>query len=249
MILHLENIYKSFLTGFANSKKTSVLKWLTCTINKWEIYGFLWINWAGKTTTLETIMWFHAPDQGQITFFWDKKLDNSIRQKIWYAPDNTPYFEYLTWRENIIKIANYINLNNKKIKKFWHYLFEELGLSYARDNYVQTYSQGMKQRLWLIISLINNPDLIIWDEPMNGLDPLWRIVVKNLMKTLKKEWKTIIFSTHILSDVEEIADKFGILSHGKMIYESSTENINKNLEEFFCDIVSPNQEAKETQIK
>ena len=84
---------------------------------------------------------------------------------------------------------------------------------------------------------------------MNGLDPLWRIVVKNLMKKLKKEWKTIIFSTHILSDVEEIADRFGILADGKMIYESSTHDIDKNLEEFFCDIVSHKQETKHIKIK
>ncbi len=237
------------MTGFANSKRIDVLQWVSCTILSWEIYGFLGINGAGKTTTLETIMGFHSPDQGQVRFFWNKSLDNNIRKKIWYAPDNTPYFEYLTGWENIMNIADYIHLDKTKTKEFWQYLFEELGLSYARDNYVQTYSQWMKQRLWLIVSLINNPDLLLRDEPMNGLDPLWRKVVKNLMGKLKDDGKTIIFSTHILSDVEEIADRFGILAEGKMIYESSTKALDKNLEKFFCDIVTKQQETKTINIK
>jgi ABC-2 type transport system ATP-binding protein len=96
----------------------------------------------------------------------------------------------------------------------------------------------MKQRLGLILSLINDPDLLLRDEPMSGLDPLGRIVVKNLMKKLQSQGKTIIFSTHILSDVQEISDRFGILSEGSIVYESKTNEITENLEEFFCKIVT-----------
>lgn len=248
-ILSIHNLHKTFMTGFANNTPVPILKWVSFIINAGEVYGFLGINGAGKTTTLETIMGFHTPDQGQIKFFGNHTLDNTIRKKIGYAPDKTPYFEYLTGRENVIKIGDYMGLDKKKTAEFWQYLFEELGLAYAKDNYVQNYSQGMKQRLGLILSLINNPDLLLWDEPMSGLDPLGRIVVKNLMKKLKSEGKTILFSTHILSDVQEISDRFGILSQGKIVYESKTNDIDENLEEFFCKIVTEDRQAKEMDIR
>lgn len=237
------------MTWFAQNIPKEILSGVSLQIQKWEIYGFLGINGAGKTTTLETIMGFHTPNSGQIHFFWNKTLDNNIRKKIGYSPDKTPYFEYLTGRENVISIGQYMHLDAKKTKEFWQYLFDELGLTYAKDNYVQQYSQGMKQRLGLILSLINDPELLFWDEPMSGLDPLGRIVVKNLMKKLKAQWKTIIFSTHILSDVEEIADRFWILNQGKIIYEWDTKDTHHHLEQFFCDIVTDNKEAKNMNIK
>lgn len=249
MILSLDNIHKSFMTWFAQNVPKSILNGVSLSIKQGEIYGFLGLNGAGKTTTLETIMGFHTPDNGQIHFFWNHLLDNTIRHKIGYSPDKTPYFEYLTGRENVMSIADYMRLDKKKSEEFWRHLFEQLGLTYAKDNYVQNYSQGMKQRLGLILSLINNPNLLLWDEPMSGLDPLWRIVVKNLMRKLKSEWKTIIFSTHILSDVQEIADRFGILTGGKIVYEAETKDISWNLEEFFCDTVTKNTHLHDMNIR
>lgn len=248
-VLSVNNIHKTFMTGFANNIPRSILKGVSFEVKAGEIYGFLWLNGAGKTTTLETIMGFLSPDQWSINFFGNQTLDNTIRKKIWYAPDKTPYFEYLTGRENVMMIGDYAQIEKKQKQEFWRYLFEELGLSYAQDSYVQNYSQGMKQRLWLILSLINNPDLLFWDEPMSGLDPLGRIVVKNLMKKLKAQGKTIIFSTHILSDVEEIADKFGILTDGKILYEGNIWDINTPLEEFFCQQVTQATQIEQIKIK
>jgi ABC-2 type transport system ATP-binding protein len=95
----------------------------------------------------------------------------------------------------------------------------------------------MKQRLSLAASLINDPELIFWDEPMSGLDPLGRILVKDLMRDLKKQGKTLFFNTHILSDVQEIADTFAILHQGKIVYEDKPHNIHGSLEEFFTKTV------------
>ena len=249
MILSINNINKSFMTGFAQNIPKKILNGVSFEIKKGEIYGFLGLNGAGKTTTLETIMGFLTPDSGSITFFDNKYLDNTVRQKIGYAPDKTPYFEYLTGWENVMMIGEYAWVEKKKRETFWLHLFDELGLTYAKDNYVQNYSQGMKQRLGLILSLINDPDLLFWDEPMSGLDPLGRIVVKDLMKKLKSQGKTIIFSTHILSDVEEIADRFGILSEWIIIYEGDMDAISTNLEEFFCEQVTQSTTLKNIKIK
>jgi len=249
MILSVSHLSKSFMTGFAQNIKKTILQDVSFSIKKWEIYGFLGPNGAGKTTTLYTIMGFHNADSGQITFFWNHLLDNSIRKKIGYAADKTAYFDHLTGRENVMLIARYADIEKEKREKLWLQLFDELGLAYAKDNYVQNYSQGMKQRLGLILSLINDPELILWDEPMSWLDPLGRIVVKNLMKRLQQEGKTIIFSTHILSDVQEIGDRFWILANWTIVYEWDTTTITWNLEDFFCNIVTDQKEAKTMKIQ
>ncbi len=248
MILSVHDLHKFFFTGFTGTIKKQILDGISFSLSQWEIYAFLGPNGAGKTTTIETIMWFHLADSGQISFFWDSNLDNNIRRRIGYAADKTAYFDHLTGRENVMLIGDYAQVEKNKKESIWHKLFDQLGLCYAKDSYVQNYSQWMKQRLGLIISLINDPELIIWDEPMSWLDPLGRIVVKNLMKKLKEQGKTILFSTHILSDVEEIADKFGILHQGKMIYEQIVNEQTHHLEELFCDLISGEKSVQELSI-
>lgn len=182
-------------------------------------------------------MGLQTVDGGQIKFFGDNVLDNSIRKRIGYAPDKVAYFDHLSGWENLMTLASYIWVDKTTKEDVWQSLFDELGLAYARDRLVSDYSQGMKQRLWIIISLISDPELLIWDEPMNGLDPLGRIIVKNLIKSLQSQGKTILFSTHILSDVEDIADRFGILTGWQIIHESQTKAIDGDLEAFFCSVL------------
>lgn len=249
MILSLSNLHKSFMTGFANNIKKDILLWVNLELQQGEIYWFLGVNGAWKTTTLNTIMGFHSIDQGQIGFFWNQRISNSIRKRIWYAPDKTAYFEHLTGRENVMLIGAYAEIEKNERESIWLELFEELGLLYAKDNYVHQYSQGMKQRLGLILSLINSPELIIRDEPMSGLDPLWRMIVKQLMKKLQSEQKTILFSTHILSDVQEIADRFWILEKGQILYEKNIDKRSENLEEIFYTVVNDGRNLKGMRIQ
>ncbi len=237
MILSVSWLYKSFISWFRGNKKTAILQGVNIRIAPWEIYAFLGLNGAGKTTTLECIMGIQTIDTGQITFFGNDILDNSIRKRIGYAPDKVAYFDHLTGWENLMIFASYLWVDEKTKKIVWQRLFNELELEYSRDRLVSDYSQGMKQRLWIIISLISDPELLIWDEPMNGLDPLGRIIVKNLIKSLQSQGKTILFSTHILSDVEDIADRFGILAGWQIIHESQTKAIDGDLEAFFCSIL------------
>ncbi len=237
MILSVSHLRKSVRTWFGALKKKTILHDVTFKLQQGEIYAFLGPNGAGKTSTLHSIMGCESYDSGQIRFFWNQWLDNTIRKRIGYAADKVAYFEHLTGRENLMLIGAYADIPKSKREKIWQQLFEELELQFAKDRYVHTYSQGMKQRLWIIISLINEPELIIRDEPMNWLDPLGRIVVKNLMKRLQSEGKTIFFSTHILSDVEEVATKFWILVDGHIVYEQEIQRKWDNLEQLFYDIV------------
>ena len=248
-ILSIKHLQKSFLTGFTQTKRHTVLKDVSFHIESWEIYGFLGINGSGKTTTLENIMWFLQPDSGSITFFGDQTLNNTVRQRIGYALDKTPYFEFLSGWENVMMLADYAGVNHTQAKTLADKLFEKLWLSYAKSYRVQDYSQGMKQRLGLILSLINDPELLFRDEPMSGLDPLGRIVVKDLMKELQAQWKTIVFSTHILSDVQEIADRFGILAGGEIVYEGQIKDVDTDLEHFFREKVAEVRNLEEIEIQ
>lgn len=248
-ILSINHLQKSFLTGFTQSTSHNVLRDVSFTIYQGEIYWFLGINGAGKTTTLENIMWFLTPDSWSVEFFDHKTLSNEVRKKIGYALDKTPYFEFLSWRENVMTLATYAGVDKLQAQTLAQQLFKQLWLEYAMSYRVQDYSQGMKQRLWLILSLINDPDLLFWDEPMSGLDPLGRIVVKNLMKELQAQWKTIIFSTHILSDVQEIADRFWILAWGEIVYEGNIKDITTDLEQFFRDKIAEVRDLEDIRIQ
>ena len=239
-ILEVENLVKDFKSFF---KKTRVLKGVNLKIKKWELYGFLGPNGAGKTTTLKCILGFLKPTEWVIKIF-GKDLHKNVElyKKIGYAPENAYYYDYLTWIEFLEFIWQLSWLSKQESNLIWTQLLEKVWLLYAKDKLVKSYSKWMKQRLWLASSLINDPDIIFWDEPMSGLDPLGRVLIKELMLELKQQWKTIFFNTHILSDVQEVADRFGIILDGKIVIEDETKNVQTSLEEFFKDIVQKNKE-------
>jgi len=230
--IQIRLLSKTFNVGFFRNKKNEVLKNLNIDIEKWDIYWLIWPNWAGKTTLINCIMWFETIDSGQIEFFWSK-LNQKVLWSIWYASDSTSYYGYLTWYETTICFGRLLDQDKKNILEKADFLFQKLWLSFAKDNLVSTYSTGMRKRLGIIISLINDPDIVIRDEPMNGLDPLGKNLVCDVVLDLKKKWKTIIFCTHILDDVQTLCNKFGILLDGKIYDEKKISDINLSLDDYF----------------
>lgn len=232
MILDIKNIKKSFFSWTFIKKSNTVLDWLSLSIWKWEIYGLLWPNWVWKTTLINCILWFTDIQQGQI-LFWKKKLSQKVLDKIWYVPDQTQYFEHMTWWEMIWFTWKLLKTKKTKLTNIAKSLLEDVWLFFAKDLLISDYSAGMKKRLWIVLSLLHDPDFLIRDEPMAWLDPLWRIVVTNIMQKLKKQWKTILFSTHILHDAEQICDRVWILFGGKLIFEDHISNLSISLEDLF----------------
>ncbi|USN57557.1 MAG: ABC transporter ATP-binding protein [Candidatus Peribacteria bacterium] len=142
---------------------------------------------------------------------------------IGYAPDTTQLFPYLTGYEQMKLVWDLHQSEVKKprsqeAKKHLSSLLEQVGLDADNTTRVAKYSAGMKKRLGLAMSLVGDPDFLIWDEPMAGVDPLGRITIKNVINHLKSQGKTLLFSTHILSDVEEVANDFAIIHHGRLLY-------------------------------
>lgn len=207
-------------------------------VNEGEVYWFLWPNWAGKTTTMKCIMWLIKPESGEINILWEKSLNIKAKKEVWFMPENTYLYKHLTWREFLRFNWNFFDLKKDQLESRIDELLEKVGLSQAWDKYLSSYSKWMLQRVWLAQSIINKPKLLFLDEPMSGLDPIWRKMVKDLLIDLKKDWTTIFFNTHILADVESICDKISIINSGKIIVSNKlVSEIGKSLEEFFVEEV------------
>jgi len=235
VVLQVKDLKKDFKY---NLKKISVLEGVNLNVSKWEIYWFLGPNWSGKTTTLKCMLGFLNYNDGEINLF-GKKFENTkeVYQKIGYAPENTYFYDHLNGIEFLIFMGELNWMTKQRAELIGMELMEKVGLGNASDKFVKYYSKGMKQRLGLAASLINDPEIIFWDEPMSGLDPLWRVLVKKLMVELKQKGKTVFFNTHILSDVQEIADSFSIIYEGKMLYEGFVKDIVGSLEDFFMKTI------------
>jgi ABC-2 type transport system ATP-binding protein len=171
--------------------------------------------------------------------FGEKILNNrKILRKIWYAPEQAYYYEHLTWAEFLTYMWLISWIKKSEIKSKVDYYLDLVGLSFAKKTLIKNYSKWMKQRLWIASSIIHSPELVFFDEPMSGLDPLWRKLVKDLISDLNNQWMTVFFNTHILSDVEEIANRFAIINKGEIVYQWKISDLKKPLEDFFMEKVS-----------
>ena len=231
-ILEVKKIEKTL----ANKK---VLHKNTFSVKAWEIYGFLWPNGAGKTTTLKCIMWLIEPESWEIYIFGKKWLSIKSKKKIGFMPENTYLYKHLTWKEFLEFNGKFFWIEWKKLDKRVNELLIRVWLENDWSKYLSEFSKWMLQRIWLAQSIINKPKLLFLDEPMSGLDPIWRKMVKDLLVSLRNEWTTIFFNTHILADVESICDRISIIHKGYMIVEGKeVSSIKGSLEDFFIEKVS-----------
>ncbi len=216
-----------------------VLQDVNFDVLEWEIYGFLGPNGAGKTTTMKAIMWLLVPDSGNIKVFgWDG-LSIEAKKKIWFMPENTYLYKYLTGKEFLRFNGSFFGLKGKDLDARVEELLEKVGLTQAGDKFLNTYSKWMLQRIGLAQSIINKPKLLFLDEPMSGLDPIGRKLIKDLLVELRDEGTTIFFNTHILADVESICDKFSIIHQWQIVVESmKIKDLENPLEDFFIEKVS-----------
>lgn len=232
MVIEIDNLTKVYKTGFWG-KKIKAIDGLNFMVKEGEIFGFLGPNGAGKTTTIKVLSGLIRPSSGKASIFDRKVPDVSIMRKVGYLPEHPSFYSHLSGFELLDFYARIFGLNSPERKKRIQSLIERVGLGQAYDLRVSKYSKGMVQRLGIAQALINNPDLLIFDEPMEGLDPIGRKDVKDIMLELKNEGKTIFFSTHILSDVEAVCDRVGIIISGHIVREGSIDDLlQKSIESF-----------------
>lgn len=218
-----------------------VLSKVSFEVLEWEIYGFLWPNWAGKTTTMKCIMWLIIPESWSIKILWGEWLTIESKKKIGFMPENTYLYKYLTWKEFLKFNWKFFWLNWDILDKKVEELLKRVWLENAWDKFLHEYSKWMLQRVWLAQSIINDPKILFLDEPMSWLDPIWRKMVKDLLVELRNNWTTIFFNTHILADVESICDKFSIIHKWNIIVRNKDiKTLDKHLEDFFIDEITKN---------
>jgi ABC-2 type transport system ATP-binding protein len=159
--------------------------------------------------------------------------DLAVRRRIGFMPENTYLYKYLTGDEFLDFNGRFYDLDEVLLERRKTLVLEQVGLSHARYKRLNTYSKGMLQRIGLAQALLHDPEIIFLDEPMSGLDPIGRKMIKDLLIDLKSEGKTIFFNTHILSDVETICDTFGIISHGRLVANMRVSDLTMPLEDYF----------------
>ncbi len=223
-ILEIENLTKSFRPDFW-ARLVHALKGINLQIEENEIFGYLGPNGAGKTTTIKAILGLIQPTSGQIKMFGKPASAIELKQNIGYLPENPYFYTYLTGYEILDFYAQLFDIPAKERRERALKLLETVGMSQAKDRLLRNVSKGMLQRIGIAQALINDPKLVILDEPMSGLDPIGRKEVRDIILRLKDEGKTIFFSSHILSDVEMICDRVAIVSSGKVVSLGNIEEM------------------------
>jgi ABC-2 type transport system ATP-binding protein len=215
----VKNLTKIYRTGFWLNQQVNSLKSCTLDVQQGETFGLLGANGAGKTTLLKLLLGIVQPTSGSAKLLGFDLGDRISRQKIGYLPENAYYYDYLTGWELLDFIGNIFGMESRVKTERIAELLDLVGLaqSTARKKQIRTYSKGMVQRVGLAQALINDPQLVFLDEPMSGLDPVGRYQIREIILALKQQGKTVFFNSHILSDVELICDRIGILHKGELM--------------------------------
>lgn len=232
-MIEIKNISKSYNGNY------NVVENLTLTIPTGAVFGFLGPNGAGKTTTIKMLVGINKPDNGEILIDGHNPTDVSTRENISFMPEEPHFYDQLTGIE-FLKFVNHLfsDTRHKKTGELEEIL-KNTGIYDAKDKGIRNYSKGMKQRLGFAQTLVNDPEYIFLDEPLEGLDPIGRRELKSSIETLKKAGKTIFFNSHILADVELLCDQIGIIHQGKLIYSGPVNEFkkDKSLEDQFVDTI------------
>jgi ABC-2 type transport system ATP-binding protein len=197
-------------------RRVEAVKGISFDVYENEIFGFLGPNGAGKTTTLKMLLGLIFPTRGTATLFGKPATDPTARERLGFLPENPYLYQYLTGSELMDLCGRLVGLDSITRRKRADELIERVGLGHAADRPVRKYSKGMMQRLGLAQALLGEPSLLILDEPMTGLDPIGRKEVRDLMLEERKKGCTLLFSSHILSDVEMLCDRVAIIHRGEM---------------------------------
>lgn len=217
-ILKISNVMKKFGTN-------TVIDHLSFSIPEHSVFGFIGQNGAGKTTTMKMILGLLKADSGEISVNGEKVTfgQNRTNQYIGYLPDVPEFYGFMTPMEYLTMCGRVTGMEKEKIRKKSSELLELVGLENANKR-IHSFSRGMKQRLGIAQALINSPRLLICDEPTSALDPIGRKDILDILSSVRQE-TTVLFSTHILSDVERICDRIALLNDGKIALEGTIEEI------------------------
>ncbi len=221
----IEHVTKVYAPLWPWHRSSTVLSDVSLSVTKGEIFGFLGHNGAGKTTTMKILLGLLRPTSGRVDVLGAPAGDVATHSKLGYLPEAPYFYDYLTAEEFLEFYGKLAGMSHDAIQNRIPILLEQVGLQEAQHRQLRKFSKGMLQRIGLAQALIQDPELVVLDEPMSGLDPMGRKEVRDLILTLREQGKTVFFSTHILSDVEMVCDRVGILAKGKMLALGKVEDL------------------------
>jgi ABC-2 type transport system ATP-binding protein len=213
--IDVRDLRKTYRTPFAR-KKVEALRGVTFSVERGTIYGFVGPNGAGKTTTIRTLMGLIRPTGGSASILGHPIPSRAARFKLGFLPESPYFYDYLTVGELLDLAGRLFGMSHADRKKRADELIDRVGLGRARSQSLKKFSKGMLQRAGLAQALMNDPELVVLDEPMSGLDPIGRKEVRDLILELRDKGKTVFFSSHILTDIEAIADHVAIVARGQL---------------------------------
>lgn len=229
--IETNSLSKIYSTSFGK-KKVKALSDVSIKIPPGTIFGLLGPNGAGKTTFIKLLLGITYPTFGSGLLLNEPILNYTVKKRIGYLPENHKYPSYLKGRDVLRFFGRLSGMSGKNLEIKIDELLETVKLSEWGKSKVKTYSKGMMQRLGLAQSLINDPDLVFLDEPTDGVDPIGRKEIRDILIELKSKSKTILLNSHLLSEVEMITDRVGILNKGKLLREGSVKELTEKKEEY-----------------
>jgi ABC-2 type transport system ATP-binding protein len=215
--IQIEGLTKRFRSGWPGRPPATVLDGLSLSVREGEIFGFLGPNGSGKTTTIKVLMGLIRATAGTAEIFGKPAGDVPTRRRIGFLPEAPYFYDYLTAEEFLTFYGHLAGMAGEALRARVPELLEMVGLAEARTRQLRKFSKGMLQRVGLAQALIHDPELVILDEPMSGLDPIGRKQVRDLILSLRDQGKTVFFSTHIIPDVEMICDRVGVIVKGRLL--------------------------------
>jgi len=215
--LATHDLTKDYAVGFWRKRPYRALDRLTLDVEAGEVFGFLGPNGAGKTTTLKLLMQLVFPTGGHAEMLGRPLGDLSVKRRIGYLPENPYFYDHLTAEELLVYFASLFGIRGAERAARARRLLDEVGIGAERRLQLRKFSKGMLQRVGIAQALINNPELVIFDEPMSGLDPLGRRDVRALILRLRDAGSTVFFSSHVLSDAEALCNRVAILAKGRLV--------------------------------
>jgi len=232
--LRIAGLHKAVHVGFRR-RRVDILRGVDLEVAGNDVFGLLGPNGAGKTTTVKVALGLMRPTSGSV------ELGVPGVSHVGYLPENPYFYDYLSGREFLGFCARLFGLGAERRRERVEALLREVGLQDAAGVHLRKYSKGMLQRVGIAQALVNDPELVLLDEPMTGLDPVGRVEVKRIIQGLQERGKTVLFNSHILSDVHELCTRVAIMREGRVAWSGTVDEAldeAATLEEFFMRTVT-----------
>jgi ABC-2 type transport system ATP-binding protein len=222
--IRVDALTKHYTSGFWRPRPYVALDALTLQVHQGEVFGFLGPNGAGKTTTLKLLMRLIFPTSGSAEILGKPLGDIAVKRRIGYLPENPYFYDHLTAEELLEYFAGLFGLDSRRARA--QRLLDEVGIGAERRLQLRKFSKGMLQRVGIAQALINEPELVFFDEPMSGLDPIGRREIRELILRLRDRGCTVFFSSHVLSDAETLCSRVAMLAGGRLVAVDSLRELN-----------------------